>query len=84
MSAGCYLHAGMRSLTIKLEPAQAAWLTQQARALKCSKGDIVRELIQQRQPPPEGSLGQALADLRGSASGSKDLSTRSLKTYGRR
>lgn len=74
----------MRSLTIKLEPAQDAWLTAQARALKRSKGDIVRELIQQRQTAPNGSLSQALADLKGSLRGSKDLSTRPLKGYGRR
>ena len=74
----------MRSLTIKLESAQDAWLTQQARALKRSKGDIVRELIQQRQARPNGSVGQSLADLRGCLRGSRDLSTRPLKGYGRR
>ncbi len=74
----------MRSLTIKLEPAQDAWLTQHARALKRSKGDLIRDLIHQRQARPDGSLGQALADLRGCLSGSKDLSTRSLKGYGLR
>ncbi len=74
----------MQSLTIKLEPAQDAWLAQQARALKRSKGDLIRELIQQRQARPNGSVGQSLADLRGCVSGSEDLSTRPLKGYGRR
>jgi hypothetical protein len=74
----------VKSLTIKLESVQHAWLARQARALRRSKGDIVRELIQQRQAQPKGSLGQALADLRGCLSGSQDLSTRPLRGYGRR
>ena len=73
----------MRSLTIKLESAQDAWLTTQARLLKRSKGEIVRELIQQRQTEGDRSVGKALADLRGCLSGSKELSTRPLTGYGR-
>jgi len=73
----------MRSLTIKLEPEQDAWLEQQSFALKRSKGDLVRELITERQTTQGGSLGQALADLCGCLEGKKDLSTRSLKGYGR-
>ena len=45
---------------------------------------IVRDLIDQRQAGRNGSLGQALTDLRGCLRGSKDLSTRPLKGYGRR
>jgi len=74
----------MTTLTIKLEPEQEAWLGRQAKALKRSKGGIIRDLIQRQQVRPEGSLGQALADLCGGASGSRDLSTRRLKGYGRR
>jgi predicted transcriptional regulator len=73
----------MRTLTIKLKPEQDAWLQKQARALKRSKGGIIRELIAQRQAGQNGSLGDALADLRGCLRGSKDLSARSLKGYGR-
>ena len=73
----------MRTLTIKLKPEQDAWLQKQARALKRSKGGIIRELIAQQQAGENGSLGDALADLRGCLRGSKDLSTRSLKGYGR-
>ena len=40
---------------------------------------IIRDLIQRQQVRPEGSLGEALADLCGCLSGSKDLSTRPLK-----
>lgn len=74
----------MRTLTIKLKPGQDAWLKQQAAALKRSKGGIVRDLIEHRQAGQNGSLGQALSDLRGCLRGSKDLSTRPLKGYGRR
>jgi len=74
----------MTTLTIKIEPEQQAWLDRQAKALKRSKGGIIRDLIQRQQVRPEGSLGEALADLRGAVSGSSDLSTRPLKGYGRR
>ena len=74
----------MTTLTIKLEREQEAWLEQQAKVLKRSKGGIIRDLIQRQRVRPGGSLGQALADLCGCLSGSKDLSTRPLKGYGRR
>jgi len=74
----------VRTLTIKLKPEQDAWLKKQAAALKRSKGGIIRDLIDQRQTDRTGSLGKALSDLRGCLRGSKDLSTRPLKGYGRR
>ena len=74
----------MHTLTIKLKPEQDAWLAKQAKALKRSKGGIIRDLVDQRQAGQKGSLGQTLADLRGCLEGSKDLSTRPLKGYGRR
>ena len=83
LSVGGYPSA-MTTLTIKIEPQQQAWLDRQAKALKRSKGGIIRDLIQRQQIRPEGSLGEALADLRGSVRGSRDLSTRPLKGYGRR
>jgi len=83
LSRGCYLRT-MTTLTIKLEPAQAAGLSRHARALKRSKGGVIRTLIQQQQTGPHGSVGQARADLCGCLRGSKDLSTRLLKGYGRR
>ena len=74
----------MRTLTVKLEPEQGAWLERQARSLKRSKGGIIRELIAEKQTRKNGSIGQALADLKGCLKGSKNLSTRPLKGYGRR
>ena len=74
----------MTTLTIKIEPEQEAWLERQAKVLKRSKGGIIRDLIQREQVRPEGSLGEALADLCGCLSGARDLSTRRLKGYGSR
>ena len=82
LPARCY-HFHVRTLTIKLDPGQNAWLERQAKALKRSKGGIIRDLIHEQQSGRKGSLGQALADLRGCLTGSKGLSTRSLKGYGR-
>jgi hypothetical protein len=73
----------VKTLTIKLEPQQDAWLEKQAQALKRSKGSIVRDLISERQGAKDGSLGHVLRDLCGSLKGSRDLSTRPLKGYGR-
>lgn len=84
LAAFTYYSRPVHTLTIKLRPEQDAWLKKQAAALKRSKGGIVRDLIDQRQAGENGSLGQALADLRGCLRGSKDLSTRPLKGYGRR
>lgn len=75
--------SGMRSLTIKLPAEQDAWLSTQARALKRSKGAIIRELIARQRTSPGRTVADALADLRGCLKGAKDLSTRSLKGYGR-
>jgi len=80
----CVTLLAVQTLTIKLEPEQEAWLQSQAKTLKRSKGSIIRDLIAQQQTRKDGSLGQALADLRGCLKGSKDLSTRRLNGYGRR
>jgi hypothetical protein len=75
----------MRTLTIKLKPEQDAWLEERARIAKRSKGALIRDLISQGQAAGnDASLGDQLADLCGCLAGSKDLSTRSLKGYGRR
>lgn len=75
---------GVKTLTIKLEEHQDAWLEAQAQTLHRSKGSVLRELIAQRQQAAnDGTLGQRLHDLCGSLKGSRDLSTRPLKGYGR-
>jgi len=74
----------MRTLTINLEKQQHDWLQRQAKLSKHSRGAIIRELISKQQKGKSSSLAQALSDLRGCLKGSKDLSARSLKGYGRR
>lgn len=73
----------VKTLTIKLEPHQEEWLSRQSRALKRSKGSLLRELIDERQGAKSDGVGPLLRDLCGSLEGSRDLSTRSLKGYGR-
>ena len=74
----------MKTLTIKLDEGAYAWLEAQAKAAKRSKGSLIRELVGQQTQGGQESLADALADLCGSLKGAKDLSTRSLKGYGRR
>lgn len=74
----------MKSLTIKLDDTIYRWLHSQAKALRRSKGSLIRELLEQRVNGNKQSLGDALGDLCGCLEGSKNLSTRSLKGYGRR
>ena len=77
-------HADVKTLTIKLEAHQDAWLEAQAQSLRRSKGSILRDLVTERQRGTgKGSLGHTLRDLCGSLKGPKDLSTRSMKGYGR-
>jgi hypothetical protein len=75
---------GVKTLTIKLESGQDAWLQAQAQSLRRSKGSILRDLITERQRGAgKGSLGHTLRDLCGTVEGPQDLSTRSTKGYGR-
>lgn len=73
----------VKTLTIKLEARQDTWLTKQARSLRRSKGGIIRELIDERQASEGDSLGHALRDLCGSLDGSRNLSIRPMRGYGR-
>jgi len=73
----------VNGLTIKLDSGQIGWLRSQAKARGCSKGAIVRDLIEQRRTRANKCLHERMADLCGSLEGSKDLSTRKLKGYGR-
>jgi predicted transcriptional regulator len=74
----------MTTITIKVGPEQAAWLERLAKTRRQSKSSIVRDLIRRQQVQTDGSLAESLADLHGCLNGSKDLSTRSFKGYGRR
>ena len=59
------------------------WLAAQARTRRCSKALIVRDLIDQKRAAKGKSLHEQMQDLCGTLKGSKDLSTRKLKRYGR-
>jgi hypothetical protein len=74
----------MNGITIKLEPAQITWLSDEAKAKRCSKALIVRDLIErQRARTGRQTLHDRMQDTCGTLKGSKDLSTRKLKGYGR-
>jgi hypothetical protein len=72
----------MKGITIKLTEGQMTWVRGQAAARRCSKAVIVRELIDQ-QRSGGGSLHDLMEDLCGVLKGSRGLSTRKLKGYGR-
>ena len=73
----------MTTLTVRLGREQRRWLEKQARKLNRSKSQIIRELIKSRMLTERQTVGEALADLCGCLKGSRDLSTRSLRGYGR-
>jgi len=74
----------MNGLTIKLNAGQIGWLRSQAKVRGCSKAGIVRDLIErQRAERKNQSLHDRMRDLCGTLKGSKDLSTRKLRGYGR-
>ena len=68
---------GMRTLIVKLEPGQYAWLEKQAQKTRRSKAALVRELVEHRQAMSrQGSLAEELVDVWGCVNGSRDLNTR--------
>jgi predicted transcriptional regulator len=62
----------MRTLTIKLDAEEERWLEDRARALKRSKGSIVRDLIARQRATGSENVGEGLADLCGSEKGSRN------------
>jgi hypothetical protein len=81
LSTRCYPDR-VKTLSIKLDEPQWRWLEQAARAERRSKGSVVRLLIEEK-ASRGGTLKQALGDLSGCLSGSRNLSSRKLKGYGR-
>ena len=66
----------MRTVSVKLPPSLAAWLTRQARELRRSKSALVRQALeQQRSQPGKGTCLDLMEDLCGSVRGPRDLST---------
>ena len=66
----------MTTVSVKLPTPLAAWLNQRARELRRSKSALVRQALeQQRRQPGKGTCLELMADLCGSISGQRDLST---------
>jgi hypothetical protein len=76
--------AHMETVTFKMDRRQIALLKERARALGRSQAAVVRDLIEEHLAVKKRpSLHDLTKDLCGSVRGPKDLSTRSLKGYGR-
>jgi len=66
----------MKTITVKLPEALAAWLSRRARALGRPQSDLVREALQRVSEGTSGvSCHDLFADVRGVIDGPKDLST---------
>jgi hypothetical protein len=74
----------METVTLKMERRQIALLKERAKTLGRSQAAIVRDLIDEHLTSKKRlSLYERAKDLCGSVRGSKDLSTRPLRGYGR-
>jgi hypothetical protein len=73
----------METVTLKLERRQIQKLQDRARASGRSQAAVVRELIDRHLGDGDASLHDRAQDLCGTLPGSRDLSTRGLKGYGR-
>jgi hypothetical protein len=75
-----YSFVFVKTVALKMDSKQIALLKERAKLLGCSKGAVVRDLIDRHLAPKKRlSLYQRAKDLCGSVSGPNDLSTRSLK-----
>ncbi len=74
----------MTSLTIKINEAQRAWLSEQASLRRRSKGAVIRALLEEQSARSGRSLHARMKDLCGVLDGPRDLSVRKLsRRYGR-
>ena len=74
---------GMETVTLKLDRRHIQRLKDQAAASGRSQAAVVRDLIDRHLTGGKRSLHDQAKDLCGSIGGAKNLSTRSLKGYGR-
>ena len=66
----------MKTITVKLPEALAAWLSRRARSLGRPQSDLVREALQRVSDGTSGvSCHDLFADVCGVVDGPKDLST---------
>lgn len=73
----------METVTLKLDRRQIQKLKDHAEATGRSQAAVVRDLIERHLGKKKLSLHDRAKDLCGSIAGSKDLSTRKLRGYGR-
>ena len=73
----------VENVTMKLDRRHIERLKSRARSTGRSQGAIVRELIDRHLGETIPSLHDRAHDLCGSVAGSKDLSTRPLRGFGR-
>jgi hypothetical protein len=71
------------TVTLKLERRHVQRLKARAKATGRSQAAVVRELIDAHLDGSRPSLHEQAQDLCGSVAGAADLSTRTLKGYGR-
>ncbi len=73
---GAYYRVCMKSISVKLPPPLAKWLTHQSTTLKRSKSELVRDALERQRQSKNGPSCHDLArDLCGSFQGPSDLST---------
>lgn len=71
----------MKTLSVKLPEPLAKWLAVEAKTTRRSRSEIVRAALEQRRSGTGNSkrrrptMADAMADLRGTISGPRDLST---------
>jgi len=73
----------METVTLKLDRRHIQRLKDQAEASGRSQAAVVRDLIDRHLGRRKRSLHDQAKDLCGSVRGAKDLSTRTVKGYGR-
>lgn len=81
-----YYRLLVKTVSVKLPSSLASWLTHQAKGLRRSKSEIVREALEkQRQNSGQSSCLDLMRDVCGSIKGPRDLSTnpKHLKGFGR-
>jgi len=73
----------MKTLSVKLPEPLAKWLAGEAKSTRRSRSEIVRAALEQRRSGnvkgqrKRPTMADAMADLRGTISGPRDLSTNS-------
>jgi len=69
----------MKTLSVKLPEPLAKWLAGEAKQTRCSRSEIVREALELKRnghaKKTRVTMAEAMADLRGTISGPRDLST---------